>query len=401
MKITNYKEFLLEKEFQRILESFRLITESEDAYKLGDTIEWDLKKDKGTPDEPATEMEWTFKPKSKIQKAKDKVSDFTGWLREDDPEIDWSDFSDGVNPNNPIIMFKNFIEKIKDKEKIKEYFIRVIKQLKLLPTNIKRNLLKKLLLILAVYCNTINVPLSNIVTSDVTKTEPITAEIMTEIESGKEQQPTNKIKLSKEVEKFASFDRAQNLVKSVEAGYSDDKADTGNYIKVQGGQRFIGTNHGISAPILAQYFKDKGIERMITKQDMMDLTYETALEIYKKDYWDAQGLSNFKSQSIANVLYDGCVNQGAGATLGVIKKSINSLGYKTDTIGNWNEFHEVLTPKINKLSTKETKNLFDKIKEERLEKYKQADTWENHGRGWTDRLEKLAFEDSSKESDIT
>ena len=49
---------------------------------------------------------------------------------------------------------------------------------------------------------------------------------------------------------MASFDVAQSQVKEVEAGYSDDRKDTGNWIEIKGiGKRFIGTNHGISAPI--------------------------------------------------------------------------------------------------------------------------------------------------------
>jgi len=41
------------------------------------------------------------------------------------------------------------------------------------------------------------------------------------------------------------FDKAQGITKQVEAGYSSDKKDTGNYI----GDLFIGTNHGISAQV--------------------------------------------------------------------------------------------------------------------------------------------------------
>jgi lysozyme family protein len=393
MKITKYNEFLLEKEFQRILESLRLITESEDTYKLGDTIEWDLKKDKGTPDEPAPEMEWTFKPKSKIQKMKDKVSDFTNWLREDDPEIDWSDFSDGINPQNPIIMFKNFIEKIKDKEKIKEYFIRVIKQIKSLPTNIKRDLLKKLLIILAVYCNTINVPLSNIVTSDVTKTEPITAEIMTEIESGKEQQSTIKSNVDKKTSNVANFEMAQKMVKTAEAGYSDDRKDTGNYFEVPGGgYRFIGTNHGVSAPVLYQYFKDKGIDRLPTKQDMIDLTYDVALEIFKKDYWDRQHLGEIKNQPIATILYDGCINQGPGKFGGKegvaepLAKALVKIGEERPD--SWSEVPSI----VNGIEDeKDLKSLFKCIKRERWNRYSDAGTFDTHGDGWKNRLNNITY----------
>jgi lysozyme family protein len=338
-------------------------------------------------------MEWTFKPKSKIQKMKDKVSDFTNWLREDDPEIDWSDFSDGINPQNPIIMFKNFIEKIKDKEKIKEYFIRVIKQIKSLPTNIKRDLLKKLLIILAVYCNTINVPLSNIVTSDVTKTEPITAEIMTEIESGKEQQSTIKSNVDKKTSNVANFEMAQKMVKTAEAGYSDDRKDTGNYFEVPGGgYRFIGTNHGVSAPVLYQYFKDKGIDRLPTKQDMIDLTYDVALEIFKKDYWDRQHLGEIKNQPIATILYDGCINQGPGKFGGKegvaepLAKALVKIGEERPD--SWSEVPSI----VNGIEDeKDLKSLFKCIKRERWNRYSDAGTFDTHGDGWKNRLNNITY----------
>ena len=134
---------------------------------------------------------------------------------------------------------------------------------------------------------------------------------------------------------------------------------------------------------------------------MMDLEYETALEIYKKDYWNAARLSNFKSQSIANVLYDECVNQGVGAALSDVKKSMQNMGHETDEIGSWKEFHKELTPKVNKMSTKEKKELFNQIKTERLERYEGADTWEDHGEGWQNRLNDIAFEDGGEnQSDV-
>lgn len=399
MKITNYNEFLLEKEFQRILEAIRLINEA-DTYNLGDTVEWDLT-DKGTPDEPSPEMEWTFDPKSKLQKAKDKISDFTSWLKKDDADID-------LKFEHPLVnLLKNFIEKVKNeirdpekfRAKVKEYFVRMLDEIKSLPEKIKRDLLSKAFIVLAAY-----IPLSNIVTPDVIEKEPITAEIKADIDSRQQQKPVKTVvaEPKKETSKQkASFEKAQSLVKSVEAGYSDDRNDTGNYIPVAGGgQRFIGTNHGISAPILAKYFKDKGITRLLTKQDMIDLKYETALEIYKKDYWDAQGLGEFKSQSIANVLYDGCVNQGAGATLTVLKNSMENLGHNAEDIGSWDEFHEKLTPTVNEMDNAETENLFEEIKEERMIKYRKADTWDDHGRGWTDRIKDIAFVDGQTDSDL-
>jgi len=53
------------------------------------------------------------------------------------------------------------------------------------------------------------------------------------------------------------------------------------------------------------------------------------------------------------------------------------------------------------MSTKEKKKLFNQIKTERLERYEGADTWEEHGEGWQNRLNDITFEDDGEnQSDI-
>jgi lysozyme family protein len=386
MSITKYKEFLLEKEFHGIITELLLITEG-DNLSAGETIEWDI--NKGIPDEPAEEVEWSFDKKSKT--AGDRVKGFVDWLNRGDEES-------GLGIKHPIITkIEKFLDKVKNPQKIKEYFIRIIDEIKSMPSNLKKKLLKNLCVTMAIY-----IPLSTLLTPDVIKKEPLLAEIKVDITNKNVDKNTKEISKPKEIVKFASFDDAQKLVKTAEAGYSDDRADTGNWIKVSGGQRFIGTNHGISAPVLVQYFKDKGIDRLPTKQDMIELEYETAKEIYKKDYWDLAGLSNFKSQSIANVLYDECVNQGVGAALSDIKKSMQNMGHKIDDIVSWKEFHKELTPKVNNMSNKQTRKLFQIIKDVRLERYERAETWDDHGVGWTKRINAIAFEDdNTKDSDFS
>lgn len=441
MKITNYNDFLLEKEFQRLLEAIRLINES--TYNVGDTVEWDLTKGKGTPDEPSPEVEWTIPQKSKLQKAKERISDFTSWLKEDDPDID-------VKFEHPVVkMLKEFIDKVKDPERIKQYFKRMLDEIKALPEKIKRDLLGKALILLAAY-----IPLSNLVTPDVVEKEPITAEIKADIESNQQQKPARFTPVKKTTGKTsAEFEKAHDVVMAVEAGYSGDRKDNGNYTTAKGERIFVGTNHGIAAPTLIvsdvlprgntnKEFKTspEKIKELFTmsygerydklcgsdektfaeqwkldqkhitdaedieykwNQIMKHLSKETALDIYQKDYWKPQGLDKFKSQSIANVLYDGCVNQGAGATLTVLKNSMENLGHKADGIDSWDDFHDKLTPTVNDMDSKETEELFEEIKDERMVKYRKADTWDDHGRGWTDRIDKLTYVDGQSDLEIT
>lgn len=398
-RIERYNEYLLEKEFKSIVANILLIVEAQTSTN---TFEWDLtepekvynfkdKEEFEVGDTIEFDMEQKKKLKDYIDFVKNKTSKFIDYIRE--PDVDLPSFD--IPTQSLKELLKKLVSMAPTKEeamkKVKEYFDKFVKELKSLPYEVKKGLLKKFIYVFIVF-----IPIGNLITDISIKQEPVLKEVVAVV--NQESIPTE---IDKEVEKnnskFANFERAQHLVKTVEAGYSNDRNDTGNWINVPGsGQRFIGTNHGISAPVLAQYFKDKGINRLISKQDMMDLKYETALEIYKKDYWNAAGLSNFKSQSIANVLYDECVNQGVGAALSDAKKSMENMGHETDEIGSWKEFHKELTPKVNKMSFKEKKKLFNQIKSERLERYESADTWEEHGDGWQNRLNDIAFEDGEE-----
>jgi len=336
-RIDRYDEYLLEKEFKSIIANILLIVEAQTS---ANTFEWDLTEPKKVynfkdkeefeiGDTIEFDLEQKKKLKDYIDFVKNKASKFVDYIREPDANLPSFDLPTGSLKE----LLKKLASLAPNKEeamkKIKEYFDKFVSELKSLPYEIKKSLLKKFIGVFILF-----IPLSNLVTDLSIKQEPVLKEVVVAVN-----QESIPVEIDKEVEKnnskFANFERAQHLVKTVEAGYSSDRNDTGNWINVPGGgQRFIGTNHGISAPVLAQYFKDKGINRLISKQDMMDLKYETALEIYKKGYWNAAGLSNFKSQSIANVLYDECVNQGVGAALSDVKKSMENMGHETKEIGS-------------------------------------------------------------------
>ena len=424
-KLSKYNEFLIEKEFKSIVEDILILVESntyewdltdKDKLSAGDAVEWDIpskKKVDTIKDEPAKEIVWDFSKdveqqsksikdyvnslKSGASKVKSKLHKFRDYIRQGDVDIEFDVNSVIFNK------IKEFIKGLDTKEQVKKYFYKLLEELKELPYKVKKDLFVKLsLLIMSIS----SLPIGELISDKDLSEDKFLSEVKTEVElvsiNKVEKTEVASVKeVGKNNSKSASFDRAQKLVKTAEAGYSKDRNDTGNWINVPGGgQRFIGTNHGISAPVLSQYFKDQGIKRLINKQDMIDLAYETAKEIYKKDYWDLAGLSNLKSQSIANVLYDECVNQGVGAALTDIKKSMENMGHKTDEIGSWKEFHKELTPKVNDMSNKETRKLFQKIKDVRLERYESAETWDDHGDGWTKRLKDIAFEDDGITKDL-
>lgn len=188
-----------------------------------------------------------------------------------------------------------------------------------------------------------------------------------------------------ELHKTSSFELAQSAVKEVESGYSNDRNDSGNWVEVPGyGMRFIGTNHGISAPILQKY-----LGRIPKKEDMENLSYKTALEIYRKDYWDAQNLTFLCDQSVANVIYDGCVNQGIDGMSQVIKDAAKEQGIN---LGG-SPYSRSNIRRLNSLNQKE---FFNSIKKFREMRYKEAPTWNIHGEGWMNRLASIEYQNSNK-----
>ena len=324
--ISKYNEFLLEKEFNEILNDIFLIVESEGVWTSPNTIEWDMTK---KPDEKKPDL---------IDRGLDKL--------------------------------KSFISKL-DKDQIRDYYIRLINKLKPLPEKMRKFLITHYtsVFLTAVSLTYLVGGQNETTKSDETqpvKTETIDPKIKKEIV---------------ELHKVASFEEAQSAVKEVEAGYSDDRGDTGNWVEVPGyGKRFVGTNHGISAPILQKY-----LGRIPKREDMENLSYQTAIEIYKKDYWNAQNLSTLCDQSVANVIYDGCVNQGIDGMSEVIRNAAK----EQDINLTGSVYSKSNLRRLNSLNQKE---LFNSIKKFRESRYKQAATWNRHGDGWLNRLNGIEYQ---------
>lgn len=330
--ISSYNEFLLEKEFNLIVENIFRLVESEGVWTSPTTIEWDMTK---------------------------KEDSQTG--------KDWVD--------RTIERLTKFVKSL-SKEKVREYFVKLLNKLKPLPELTRRYLITHYT---SVFLAVVSLSFlfsyqdDNSVSQDLTQRAKV--ENVEKIDPQIEQEVL-------ELTKKSSFEEAQNSVKEVEAGFSGDRGDTGNYIEVNGGKRFLGTNHGISAPVLQKWMRDHGIKRLPTKEDMMNLSYKTAVEIYKKDYWNAQNITDLCNQNVANIVYDGCVNQGIDAMNKIITNALSEQGVK---IKGW-----CFTSKgISKMNSCNQQQLFDSIKKGREQRYKEAATWSKHGEGWMNRLNSI------------
>lgn len=346
-KISKYNDFLLEKQFNSIIDDiFRMVEDVEGKWTSPTTIEWDYTKKDEEPEED----------KNDVDELTDKIIDF------------------GEKALNKL---RDFLQKL-PKEKIREYYVKMINKFKSLPETLRRKLIAGVTGVFLTF-----VSLTYLLTPSAGSPSHVFKGGLTDNQTEEIIQVT---KDKKEVTSRASFEEAQGLVKLAEAGYSDDRGDNGNFIDVPGGRRFIGTNHGISAPILAEYFKEQGIKRLLTKDDMLNLSYKTALKIYKANYWNAQNLGELADQNVANIIYDGCVNQGVDAMRSIVRDALEENGIEIsddDVI-----FSKEVLAKANGV---DQVDLFNSVKKFREERYKDSETFGRHGEGWLNRLDAISY----------
>lgn len=308
-----------------------------------------------------------------LDKKFDNILFETFYISENGKWINDNTYEWDINKKTKIKKFLNDLPK----NKLKKYFYRFLKSLKILPKN-KR---KKVLLSISVLFFSL-APM-NFYLSEEGKIDNKYANMTDEnflYELNKELELIKKAKY-KEIPKKAKFKIAQKFVKEIEKGYSSDKGDNGNYIKTPYGRRFVGSNYGISAPVLMDY-----INKLPTKQDMLDLEYNTAVEIYKSVYWDRQNLNILENQSLATLIYDGCVNQGITRMRRVLRKSFYKNNIPITTSDN--PFSEKYLKLVNSV---DSKKLFNDIKKERIIEYKNASSWKRHGRGWMNRINSIDY----------
>jgi len=354
----DFQNIMLEREFNQIFDGLYSLLKESGQWTSPNTYEWDPVKKPGIPDEKPLVFQWDLSGSSSKETFADELAK----------------------------KIKSFVDKL-PKEKVQEYFYKFLEKIKNLPKEIRR---KIMISAAAVFLGVAS--LSSLLSSS--PEYKINAQMAQEFEevvqdvqfqdsedSQDSQKPTETNKAKHSTSK-SSFNQAQKHVKISEAGYSDDKNDTGNWLEIKGyGKRFVGSKFGISAPILAKY-----IGRLPKKEDMMKLSYETALKIYKKDYWDKNNIAHFANQSIANILYDGCVNQGSSGTRETLRNALNRMGVEISSADDPFSTNWIKT--ANRLNQGK---LFNLIKKERASRYKSSDTYAIHGKGWLTRLGNIEF----------
>jgi len=175
---------------------------------------------------------------------------------------------------------------------------------------------------------------------------------------------------------MANFEIADKITRGNEGGWQNDPADRGN------SRNGLGTYRGIAShfhpawkgwPIVAAeiaklgpqpkydtkayYAFARSLNSVLAANDALQAMVRS---FYKVNFWDALRLDDFKSQELANKVYDSSVNQGTGAAAIMLQKV---LGVTVDGgIG------PVTLAAVNKQDGAE---LAEKFKHARIAKYKR------------------------------
>ncbi|CAG7579860.1 MAG: putative lysozyme family protein [uncultured marine phage] len=257
---------------------------------------------------------------------------------------------------------QRFLSKL-PKEKIKKYFEKFVSRLKTLSGKTKNKILVGVISTFLLFTSVDNLMSSNV---DSEIKNLVTASV------GTQSEPESEVEIKK-----AEFSAAQEMVKQGEGGYTDDKNDKGNWVD----GNLVGTNHGISAPELKTH-----LGRVPTKEEMEDLSYEDALDIYEDRFWTKHNLGSFTNQSIANIVYDGIVNQGQHGMKKVLQKTLATF----DMDVKMKNIYDVET--IENLNGLDQEELFNEISDQRWKRYQDTRKFNVYGDGWRNRLDEFTFQ---------
>jgi len=164
-----------------------------------------------------------------------------------------------------------------------------------------------------------------------------------------------------------------------EGGYQNKASDTGNYAN----GKLIGTNHGISAPVLKSY-----LGRMPTVEEMKNLTKDTATDIYKKNFWTSIKVPKINDKYVAIQYADMYVNSG-GNSIKIMKRALNNLGYSLSVNYILNNSF------VENINAEDPVNLHEEFKKERIKFYKELvdknPSKKEWGKGWIKRAKSFSY----------
>lgn len=153
-----------------------------------------------------------------------------------------------------------------------------------------------------------------------------------------------------------------------EGGYAEIKGDRGG-----------ATNKGVTLSTYQSVFgKNK------TKSDLKNISDSEWSTIYKKYFWDKCGADKITDQSVANILVDYAWNSGVSRAIKDVQTIVKTSA--DGVVGN---------KTISAINTSNSKELFNKIKNRRIEFYnnivKSNPSQSKFLKGWTNRVNSLVY----------
>lgn len=146
---------------------------------------------------------------------------------------------------------------------------------------------------------------------------------------------------------MASIAPALKVTKQLEGGYVNDPDDNGG-----------ATNFGITEKVARAH----GF-----KEDMKDLKWEKAEEIYKTAYWDKLRLDEVTNQSVAHFLFDIAINCGLWRAIHFLQFVLLAMGAYVGNTGRDGKFGNHT---LNAMNTVNQATLFTGLKNMRRSYYK-------------------------------
>lgn len=213
---------------------------------------------------------------------------------------------------------------------------------------------------------------------DVPAAEPVTEEtsegLMSKPSLEEIKRKREELRRSIAIEPAPTKEELIDSVFKAEGGYSTDRGDSGNYYQGE----FIGTNHGISAPILAE-----SLGRAPTVAEMKALTKEKAKQIAGQHYYDRFSIDTLPNKVQEIVFHAVYMGESRG-----VRAMQNLMDLTPDGIMGPNTRAAM---KSADFTAKEYRDEFLRELQYGTEGYSNpAPTWNRHGRGWTNRFNKLA-----------
>lgn len=164
-----------------------------------------------------------------------------------------------------------------------------------------------------------------------------------------------------------SFDKAFDRTIGHEGGFTDNRADRGNWTSgVIGTGQLKGTKFGISA----MSYPDL---------DIKNLTVAQAKEIYKRDFWDKPGLNKLPEVLSADV-FDMGVNAGLKTAVKLVQRAV---GVTDDGIMGPKTLQAVTDARSH---GEDDYVLYTQFCAERIKYYTSLSTFSTFGKGWMNRV---------------